>query len=629
MDLAVLDFETYYAQDYSLSKMTTEEYVRSPQFQIIGVAVRTRTQPAYWYSYDTVEEYAEKLAPLNNMMCVMHNTMFDASILNWHLGIRPKFLIDTLSMARPLVGMTSSLSLDALTQLYGVGVKGKEVIQALGKRREDFSAADLQQYGEYCKNDVEITYKLFKKLGKSFPKDELRIIDMMLRMFTEPVVELDRPLLEEHLLEVQRRKQALLDKATALVGDLSLASNNQFADILRKLGVEPPMKISPATKKETYALSKKDPAFKELSDHPDERVQTVVAARLGTKSTQEETRTTSFLAVQKRGTLPIMLNYFGAHTGRASGGDGLNLQNLPSRDPKKTALRRSLRAPEGHVFVACDSSQIEARVVACVAGQEDLVEAFRKGVDIYSDFASDLYGYPVDRKLVQVNEDGKESKPFKKEGDVGKAAILGLGFQMGAAKFQTTAKVEAGIILDDAEALRIVEFYRTKYPDIVALWGENENALHALVRGASYEVGTLNTRYERERVYLPNGLYMSYPGICYTRGEWPDGRPKQSTTYYRRRGRGSIPKDIYGGKATENLIQALARVIVFDQMLEIGQRYKVVLTVHDEVVCCVPEDSADEAERFMVDVMSQPPKWAPNLPIACEAAVGKTYYDCK
>lgn len=630
MKVACLDFETYYDKEYSLSKMTTEAYIRDPRFEIIGVGTRLTDESfTRWASFATFDEYSEWLRPLQDCMVIAHNAPFDMAILNWRLGIKPKFIFDTLSMARPLHGMTHSMSLDALTQLYELGKKGTEVMSALGKRRCDFSPAELEQYGNYCKNDVDLTLALWKKLGPQIPKEELKVIDIMVRMFTEPAIELDKELLEDHLCQVQARKEALLAKAQLHLGDLSLASNPQFAELLRKLGVEPPMKISPANGKMTFALSKKDVAFKELMDHPDERVQTVVAARLGTKSTQEETRSKSFLAVQSRGPLPIWENYYGAHTGRPSGGEGLNLTNLPSRDPKKLTLRRSMRAPDGYVLVSADSSQIEARMVAYQAGQTDLVEAFRRGEDIYSDFASELYGYPVNRKLELIGEDGKPYKPFKKEGDVGKQGILGLGFGMGKDKFQTTVKVETGIILSDDEAEKATSVYKTRFPKIPVLWKDVDNALRGLIQGATSEVGVLGIRYADERVYLPNGLFMSYPGICYTEGKWPDGRPRRSMTYYRKRGRGSVPKDVYGGKGTENLIQALARIVVFEQMVKIATRYKILLNVYDENLALVKEDEADEAAAFMQHVMSQPPAWAPDLPIACEVSVGKTYADCK
>jgi DNA polymerase I-like protein with 3'-5' exonuclease and polymerase domains len=617
MKLITIDFETAYSKEYSLSKMTTESYVRSEQFEVIGFAVKLGDAPARWCTGNHSQlATVLKFCQLDKNMVLAHNAAFDMAILNWHFDIRPAFILDTLSMARPLHNLTVGGSLKALAEHYGLGAKGTEVLDALGKWRKDFTKDELAAYGRYCVNDVELTYQLFKRLAHHIPKAELKIIDLMVRMFTEPVIEIDAPLLQEHLAKLEKKKEALLQKVTELVGDLSLASNPQFAKILEQLGVPVPMKISPRTGKPAPALSKKDVEFKALEDHEDERVQMVVAARLGTKSTQEETRTKSFLGVAERGPLPIMLNYYGAHTGRASGGEGLNLQNLPSRDPAKLTLRRSLIAPAGHSLIACDSSQIEARVVAYLAGQDDLVKDFQNGEDIYSKFATDLYGTPI-------------SKANKTERTVGKVCILGLGYGMGKDKLQATLKTDAGIEMSVEECEKAVALYRQKYGYIVNLWSDSGIALSAIAQGSEITVGTLDIRYADERVYLPNGLFLAYPNIRQEEGQWPDGRPKKQYVYDKKRGRSTERVYIYGGKAVENKTQALARIIVFDQMAEIARRYKVVLTVHDEVVCCVPDEEVDQAVQFMESVMRTAPRWAPGLPIACESSVGKNYAECK
>lgn len=617
MKLITIDFETAYSKEYSLSKMTTESYIRAEQFEVIGFAVKLGDAPARWCTGNHSRLAAVlKFCQLDKNMVLAHNAAFDMAILNWKFGIKPAFILDTLSMARPLHNLTVGGSLKALVEHYGLGAKGTEVLDALGKWRKDFTKDELAAYGRYCVNDVELTYQLFKRLAHHIPKAELKIIDLMVRMFTEPVIEIDAPLLQEHVAKLEKKKEALLQKVTELVGDLSLASNPQFAKILEQLGVAVPMKVSLRTGKPAPALSKKDVEFKALEDHEDERVQMVVAARLGTKSTQEETRTKSFLGVAERGPLPIMLNYYGAHTGRASGGEGLNLQNLPSRDPAKLTLRRSLTAPAGHSLIACDSSQIEARVVAYLAGQDDLVKDFQNGEDIYSKFATDLYGTPV-------------SKANKIERTVGKVCILGLGYGMGKDKLQATLKTDAGIEMSIEECEKAVALYRQKYGYIANLWADSGVALSAIAQGSEITVGTLDIRYADARVYLPNGLFLSYPNIRQEEGQWPDGRPKKQYVYDKKRGRSTERVYIYGGKAVENKTQALARIIVFDQMAEIAKRYKVVLTVHDEVVCCVPDEEVDQAVSFMESVMRTAPRWAPGLPIACESSVGKNYAECK
>jgi DNA polymerase I-like protein with 3'-5' exonuclease and polymerase domains len=314
LSLVTLDFETYYSKEYSLSKMTTEAYIRDPRFQVIGFSYRIGGGETIWFT-GTDDEIAAKLRSLmlEGHSLLAHHTAFDGAILAWIYGIHPKFLLDTLSMARPITGLTVGGSLAALAKKFALGEKGTEVINALGKRREDFTPEEMARYGEYCRNDVILTYNLFHVLRQWITDEELYVIDMMLRMFTDPVIELDKGKLEEHLSEVKLRKERLMEKIDASIGRDQLMSNPQFAAVLEKLGVQPPMKISPTTGKETFAFSKTDAMFKILLEHEDERVQAVVAARLGIKTTLEETRTEAFIGIADRGPLPILLNYYGAH----------------------------------------------------------------------------------------------------------------------------------------------------------------------------------------------------------------------------------------------------------------------------------------------------------------------------
>jgi DNA polymerase I-like protein with 3'-5' exonuclease and polymerase domains len=417
--IITVDFETYYDREFSLSKMTTEEYIRSDGFEVIGVGVKVDEGETAWFS-GTKAETQEFLNQYDwgNSLVLAHNTAFDGAILSWHFGVSPKAWLDTLCMARALHGVDVGGSLKALAERYNLGEKGTEVLNALGKRRKDFCPEDLAKYGEYCKNDVELTYNLFHTLmfpvknlgGGAFPKSELKVIDCTLRMFTHPELRLDLPLLEQHLHDVKVKKEKLLEAAAANRDDLM--SNDKFADLLKQLGVEPPTKISPKTNKEAWAFAKTDEAFKELASHPDPRVQTLVAARLGNKTTLEETRTQRFIDIAKRGRMPVPLKYYAAHTGRWGGDDKVNLQNLPSRGQNAGKLKSAIRPPAGYVLIDADSSQIEARTVAWLSGQTDLVDAFEKGEDVYKIMASKIY-----RKSVE--------EISKDERFVGKTTILG------------------------------------------------------------------------------------------------------------------------------------------------------------------------------------------------------------
>jgi DNA polymerase I-like protein with 3'-5' exonuclease and polymerase domains len=618
MDIVTIDFETYYDSEYSLSKMTTEEYIRDERFEVVGVAIKVNDKEVDWYSGKDVAGFLNAI-DYSDKAILCHNTVFDGAILSWHYGIKPKFWFDTLSMARPLHNMTVGGSLKALTTYYKLGQKGDEVLRTLGMRRKDFTPEQLQAYAEYCMMDVDLTYKLFKTMAKGFPKEELLVIDQTIRMYTEPKLVLDPVVLDAHLAAIHERKEKLLAK---LGGEERakkfLMSNNKFADLLRAFGVEPPMKTSPTTGKQTYAFAKNDTEFTSLLEHSNPAVQIVVEARLGTKSTIEETRTKRFLEISERGPLPIMLNYYGAHTGRFSGGDKVNLQNLP----RGGALRKALAAPDGHVVVACDSSQIEARLVAYLAGQDDLVQSFREGRDVYSEFASDVYNKPV-------------SKADKVERHVGKTCILGLGYGMGAAKFQhSLATGFISVKVEDHEAQQIVTLYRNKYHRIQAFWNRCNHALNGLAAGESGDMCDL-VKYDAEGIVLPNGLRIRYPALRRsTNGFEYINDPRVYRKFIKERVMGGDAPDltwtkIYGGKVVENITQAVARIVVSEQMAKIGRRYPVALQVHDEIVCVVPEEQADACKDYMVSVMSTPPKWAPDLPVACEADVGPNYGEAK
>ncbi len=257
MNLLTIDFETYYAQDYGLRKLTTEEYIRDPRFEVIGVAVKQNNEPTVHYSGDEVGAFKFlKSFDWDNSVAIAHNARFDMAILNWRFQIKPKKIVDTLGMARAIHGTEVGGSLKALVEHYKLGAKGTEIVQALGLKRLDFSPKQLAEYMMYCENDVNLTYDLFRCLIKDFPKTELDLIDLTTRMFTEPVIELEKQVLTEHILDVQLRKQELLDSVTDSLADLR--SNPKFADLLRSHGVEPPMKTSLTTGKETYAFAKTD-----------------------------------------------------------------------------------------------------------------------------------------------------------------------------------------------------------------------------------------------------------------------------------------------------------------------------------------------------------------------------------
>jgi DNA polymerase I-like protein with 3'-5' exonuclease and polymerase domains len=604
VDIITLDFETYYAQDYTLSKGTTEEYIRSPRFEVIGVAVKVNDGPTEWFS-GTHEETRAFLSRYDwaNSFALAHNTMFDGAIMSWRFGIKPKVWLDTLCMARALHGVEVGGSLKAVAERYGVGEKGNEVVNAKNKQLADFTREELSRYASYCVNDVDLTRDVFKIMVEKFPKQELKLIDLTLRMFIDPVLDLDTGLLETHLDKIKDWKDELLDKSGTTKEDLM--SNPKFAELLKGLDVDPPMKISPTTNKPALALAKSDEGFKALMEHEDVRVQALVAARLGNKSTLEETRTQRFIDISKRGLLPVPIRYYAAHTGRWGGDDKINLQNLPSRGPNAKALKRSIIAPEGQMIVEADSAQIEARVLAWLAEQEDLVTAFANKEDVYRKMASKIYG-------VQEEDVTKEQR------FVGKTTILGAGYGMGAPKFQLQLK-SFGTDIELHEAQRIIKIYREANDMISKLWKDANNSIKYMYQGSVLQFGRQGVLEVVDGgVRLPSGLVMRYDDL---RGEQDEKGVEY--TYKTRRGRTRI----YGGKVIENVCQGIARCIIGEQMLKIAKRYRVVLTVHDSIACCVPYYEADYCKAYVEECMRWTPDWAKGLPVDCEAGIGVNYGD--
>jgi hypothetical protein len=604
MNILTIDFETFYSREFSLTKVTTEEYIRSPEFEVIGVAVQIDDGEPEWHSGDaeSMHQFLKKF-DWGNSLALAHNAPFDGAILKWVYGVSPKGWLDTLSMGRALHGTNVGGSLKVLANYYNLGEKGTEVENAMGKRRVDFSPEQLERYGDYCKNDVTLTWNLFGQMSKGFPNIELRLIDLTVRMFTDPVLQLHKGHLISHLANIQYVKNELV----GMFNKDELMSNSKFAQLLLDLDVTPPMKVSPTTGKETYAFSKTDEGFKALLEHPNPEVQALVAARLGTKSTIEETRTERFIGIASRGSLPVPLRYYAAHTGRWGGDDKLNLQNLPRNSPLKTAII----APDGYMMIDSDSSQIEARTLAWLAGQDDLVEAFDRGEDVYKIMASAIYAKDI-------------SEITKDERFVGKTTILGCGYGMGAAKFQAQLK-NFNVEVELDEAKRIIDTYRTTYPKITELWKSAATALKAILQNQQTTLGRgdLLKVEGKEGILLPNSLYLRYPNLRLVENE-----DKTELVYDTKKGKAVLPTRVYGGKLIENVCQALARIIIGEQMLMVAKKYRVVMTVHDAIACIAPTEEIERAKEYVEMCMRTRPSWGMELPLNCEAGYGESYGDC-
>lgn len=584
MTTIFLDFETYYSQAYSLKKMSTEAYIRDPQFKAHGCVIAVDDEEPLWIPHarlaDSLRQYAEDYPGAE---WVAHNAQFDMAILAWHYDVHPRVIRDTLSMAR-IANYHGKHSLDALSQQYGLGKKGDALVKTLGVRELDPLLE--QQLAAYCVQDVELLRRLYKRLSMDLQASlgqvryarEVALIDLTVRMFTEPLLEVNADLLRDRLQELEAERAAALQSAG--VEESVLMSNQQFSSLLAAQGVD-----VPAT------LRKTDSDFLELRDDP--RVGHLVLGRLAAKSVLELTRCKTFLDIGSRGLFPVALRFHGAHPGRWSGtgnekSEGQNAQNLN----RGSALRRCLQAPEGHVLVVVDSAQIEARVLAWLAGEDELVSQFAAGDDVYVRFAMRIW---PDQQI-------DETRRF-----VGKTCILGLGYGVGHVKLhaQIVTK-QQDATLDDAAGY--VAVYRNTYTGIRNLWREADRIIRAMFSTERME-WRAGMYAEHEKIRLPSGRWLHYPDLRLTSEGFEYG----------------VKERLYGAKLVENIVQAIARDIVADQMLVIAKRYRVVTMTHDEVVFVAPEGDAEGAFAFAQKVMRAAPRYAPGLPLSSSGGWAREY----
>ena len=662
--LVSLDFETYYDQDYTLSKLSTSEYIRDPRFkaQMMGIKVgngKTRIIPA--------AKIRTELGKINwathSLLC--HNTQFDGFILSHHYGIHPAYLYDSLSMARGLHSNDIGAGLDEVSIFYAGGGK----IEGSLEKTKGVLNWDKKLFAEtaiYCANDVDEMVRVFKLMLPKMPADEMDLIDLTCRMFCSPVLKVDIPRVEKELeRELDRREKLMYAAVTPadwedakllkgkekeltgkerdmLIIKRVIGSNEKFADLLRAESIEPPMKISPAwmklgkeerespegeARKYAYAFAKDDIKFTDLPnmvedwgfdlEKPDqvklmvakqERLQALVDVRIAVKSTTNVTRAERFLTAGANGmSLPVGYAYYRAHTGRWGGQNKMNMQNLT----RGGELRLSIMAPKGHKIAVQDSGQIECRVNGWLWGQDDLMQAFRDadrgiGRDAYCNFADHVYGRTI-------------TKADKTERFVGKVCVLGLGFQMGAPKLQITfAKGALGgppVHFPLEQCKMIVNTYRMKNHKIQAGWKICQNIIEDMAAGREGSYGPIN--WEANTIWLPNGMALKYPDLKKSMGD----KGWEEWTYQAKDQR----KKIYGGLLCENIVQALARIIVGWQMLQISRSFRVVMTTHDEVVAMPRAARADACIKFMAKWMSTPPAWCSDIPLNCEGGYDDNY----
>lgn len=647
--IIAVDFETRWdSKDYTLSKMTTEEYIRDTRFKAFGCCFHEygSDDPIVWVGERDLPEYVDGV-DWSRTAVLAHNAQFDVSILCWRYGIAPAFIFDTLSMARALRGVEVGNSLAKLAGDFGLPDKGRAVHNTNGLSELDHTIE--RELAEYCKHDVFLCEEIFGRLVGGYPAKELRLIDMTLKMYTNAMLVLDREMLIKALSEEGEKREGLLQRLG--VEEAALASNDKFAQVLAAMGVTPPTKISKTTGKEAFAFAKNDALFQAMLNGEREDVALLCEARLRVKSTTERTRAQRFLDISGRGPLPVPLSYYGAATGRwtAAKGSAINMQNLK----RGSFLRKAIMAPVGHQLVVGDLSQIEPRVLAWFADYEDMLDIFRSGSDAYAAFGAQMFNIPGL---------SKESHPDLRQS--AKSALLGAGYGLGWASFAsqllvgflgappirydkafakklgvTTEYIDKFVGWDDnvkklqeiphtcterellihcVAAKKIIDIYRETAHPVVSFWDMCSSLLEKSLYGGE-EVVYKCVTFRKEEIVLPSGMTLKYPNL---RNEI-DKETKQRNWVYGEAG--VTPTKLYAGKITNNIVQGTARVVMTDGMLRVAKKYPVVGTVHDELLCVVPDDEVEEANAWVLEQMIAVPSYMPGIPLNSEVGAHRRY----
>ena len=614
--LLTIDFETYYAVDYTLKKgkgqLPVSLFVQDPRFKVHTLSYKTPTMSeakCLWREQDRQEFFARLNRQRDNIILCGHNLHFDGYISSFHYGFVPHMYLCTLQLANAVHGVYRDVSLETLCQYYGLGEgKIKDVLgKWKGKHWVDMSVEERRELMHYNNVDVELTEQLLPHLTAHVPKHELWLQDLTVRAFCDPVLEVDGELAQQILTEQQDVKKAEAE-AVGISGEV-FRSNDKYFKELQERGYDPPLKWSDKQEKLIPAMAQGDVEYQRFVREGDKQLQRIAEARKVVKSTNVEAKAKALVA-RAGNPFPVGLMYAKAHTLRWTGTDKINPQNF-NRDGR---LRECLRAPPGHKLVIADASQIEARKTACVAGQDDVVEAFARGEDVYSVEASEIYGF-------EVNKHDNPDERF-----VGKTAVLGLGFQCGWSKYQTMLEVGAfgpAVYMVDQEAQRIVSSYRARRPYIVRTWYDLQDHIECFTGQREVRWRDLVTFKPGGLLLMPNGMHLHYPGLKARMGKFD--RPEYQYMKYDVRYRKPVPTKIYGGLLLENIVQCIARCATSEHALVLSRYWRIVHLVHDEIIMCVPTAQAQSCLDHALEVMSRSPAWLPHCPLEAEGKIADYY----
>jgi len=620
MRAVVLDLETYFGDDYTLSKMSTEAYIRDPRFEAHGAAIKwSANTSAQWYDQRELA-YILKEEDWSDVFLIHHHAQFDGFILNRHYGVNPAMFGCTLSMARLLLGNHLSVSLDSVRKHFGIPAKTTPYHLFRGKHWADIDANSRRLIGEGAIDEVESIWKIFGLLMQAgFPPAELDVVDSIIRMFTDPVLELDSQMLADLWTSEATRKAQGID-ALGVTG-AELRSGDRFTQLLAEEGIE--IEYKDGKNGPIPAFAKNDPFMRDfLLEHDNPRVRALAEARLDEKSTLLQTRAATLGWVASRGSAPVYLFYSGAGTLRPSGGDGCNWLNFK----RGSAIRKAVKAPPGFYLAPVDASQIECRVLHYLAGGADdpVIQKFRNNEDPYVDLASHFYQEEVYKPKP---DDPRYDEMTAKRG-LGKQGRLMCGYGSSGKMFKATAasgQYGPRVDMTIEVANQWVDTYRSTNPQICArgtgYWAQCERLLARLAGGPPMDFGPLHI--ENGRIYI-QGAPMLYNTIEY---HTPEPDEEDAKTGWRVKTRNGW-KFMWGSKLTQNICEGVSRMIVSQAMIRIKKKYNIrtLNWPYDELLLLIPRDGREEEmlELCKAEMVIEP-SWLPGLPLACDGALGERY----
>lgn len=602
MRFVVADWETYFdSKTFTLSKLSTEEYVRGKRFEAHGVAVKWGLDtPARWYD-ERQARYILAQEDWSDTFLIHHHAQFDSLIESHHYNVHPRMIGCTLAMARLVLGNHVSVSLEQVRRHFGMPSKITPYSQFDGKHWYELPEHVQRQIAEGAIDEVESIWKIFCKfMQMGFPREELAVIDTTIKMFTEPMLRADTDMLARIWEREERTKAGRL--AALGIDGSELRSTNKFADLLRAEGIEPETK--PGKNEAIYAFAKTDEFMRGLLEHDNERVRTLAEARLGEKSTLMQTRAETLGWMATRGAMPVYLHYCGAHTRRWSGGDGCNWQNFK----RGSDLRKAIMAPEGFLLAPIDLSQIECRLLHWLAADEKMLDVFRRGEDPYTELASLIYGHAVTKDMPEKRGTGKQLR-------------LSCGYMAAGSTIQRTARLGIygpPVRIDINEAERWKELYRANNAPVIAYWSIAGRMLSRIAGGAPLDWGPMHIA--GGKVFGPGGTWLDYTTL-----EFYDDTDS-GDRYWRHKTRRGWAK-LYSGKLVENVVQWLARIVLAQAMNRIVKAgFRILLCTHDEALVAIPANGqTNEALAWCMNEMRRTPDWLPGIPLDCEGGFGERY----